>query len=259
MTRGNLVLRQESGRMNEITSFATPPFSDFKRIAVVGCQRSGTRFVAFAIAKDLGYTLFDQHAIGISNWNIFNKKLDQAPCSIQATGCTHRIHDLKRDDVLVVWVRREVANILKSQVRINWCEGWEKNKIPRPYKEAKPLCVGRTRYWEEVQRLEVPCWVEVQYERLRGHPLFVPRETRWAVRGSRGFHSNQSELNPTPSPSRKRPIPCDTRFRTSAPRTPATASAPASAPVRDPRRGPLPCLRQADGDGRAATHRRCPR
>lgn len=179
----------------DIITFATEPFMDFEKIVVVGPQRSGTRFTAYAISHDLGYDFLDQTQIGLTNFGMMKTQLDKHErCVIQGTGCTCKIHELGREDVLVVWVRRNTADILASQKRIQWGESCERGRIPKPYQDSEPLCEGRYRYWTEVQKAQVPHWIEIDYESLRKHPLFIDRNTRWGQRGGKGFNWNQSTL-----------------------------------------------------------------
>ena len=179
----------------DIISFATSPFIDFLKIVVIGPQRSGTRFAAYALSEDLLYHFADQTAIGLTNFGLMKKVLDQHDrVVVQGTGCTAKIHELNRKDVLVVWVRRNTADVLASQKRIHWPESCERPRIPKPYCDVEPLCEGRYQYWNEVQKLSVPHWIEIDYESLRKHPLFVDRETRWSHRGGKGFGWNQSKL-----------------------------------------------------------------
>ena len=167
-------------------------FCSKKKIVVVGPQRSGTRFTAWALAKDLGYEFVDQRGIGISGWERLKGNLDKhEKVVIQGTGCTYQIHKLNRDDTLVVWVRRREEEILASEKRINWsCQKIELNRIPEKYRGIRPSCRARLAYWKEEQRDQVPHWAEIQYDLLKHHHLYMPKEERDQLRGGKGMDWN---------------------------------------------------------------------
>jgi hypothetical protein len=166
------------------------PFNEYKKIAIVGPQRSGTRFVSYAMAHDLGYHFADQQEVGLTSWGAFGKVLDKyEKVVVQAVGMTADIHKIKRiahgDETLVVWVDRGVEDILASEARIRWKESHEVKRLPKAYHEIKPGCVARKKYYQEVQVKEIPHHAEIRYESLIWHPLFIDRA--WALNGGKGM------------------------------------------------------------------------
>lgn len=183
------VVESSMGRGFETFGFKS---CDKKKIVVVGPQRSGTRFAAWALARDLGYEFVDQKGIGISGWGRLKGQLDKhVKVVIQGTGCTHNIHNLNRDDTLIVWVRRREEEILASEKRINWsCQKPELGRIPEKYRGIRPSCRARLAYWKEEQRDRVPHWTEVRYDFLKTHHLYMPKKERDSLRGGKGMDWN---------------------------------------------------------------------
>ena len=167
------------------------PYCKFDKIVIVGPQRSGTRFATWAIAHDLGLKFIDQRGIRINKFSHLVSALDTYDrVAIQGTGCTHCIHKLKRDDTLVVYVRRLPAHVLASQQRIQWQEEtWEAAKIPEKYR-IYPLCEGRFQYWRDEQCLSIPNWTILPYDSLRQHPLFIDEKDRARLNGGQGMPWN---------------------------------------------------------------------
>ena len=168
--------------------------SRFKKIVVVGPQRSGTRFTTWVLSEDLGYTFIDQKGIGLANWSRLLGQLDNhVKVVIQGTGCTHKIHELGRDDTLVVWVVRNPDEIDASEKRIRWgAHNLEAGKLPENWwdRQNELLCQARYRYWTEVQRDQLPHWLEIRYDDLKHHHLYMPKEERDKLRGGKGMEWN---------------------------------------------------------------------
>ena len=163
-------------------TFDVFPFRRFDRILVSGPQRSGTRFVSVAIAHDL--VLKRHHEP--TNPEKTREGVVHCP------GYSHCLDKLSNDGTLVVWVKRNTEDVLKSMARIQW-EKWEQaevRKLPKEY-HGSPSCEMRYKHWLEVQRPNVEHWVEVDYDRMTDHPLWVSPEDRAAVGG---FVSTQTDV-----------------------------------------------------------------
>ena len=100
--------------------------SKFKKIVVVGSQRSGTTIAAKMIADDLKYEYVDESWFHVKDALAFknvilkgiwaNPRIEQMV--IQAPALTTQIHNLVDDEVLVIFMVRDKNDILKSKKKI---------------------------------------------------------------------------------------------------------------------------------------------
>ena len=160
-------------------------------ILVTGPQRSGTTIVARILAHELGLDYVDEDDIDIDDYDKARAVMRRGNVVLQAPGLCH-IADLFET---VVLVKRPVEDVAASQKRINWrYEGYEKDKyrellkhnpwlpISQGLLDGFPIAVIKYHYWQKWQRKEIERWfglaLEVDYDSLEGHPLWVPREQR---------------------------------------------------------------------------------
>lgn len=150
---------------------------DFANILVTGPQRSGTTIAAHMIAHDLDMCYVDENVglawAGTHEENLLRKLLTVGVNNVvQAPAYAHVCHTLPESTV-VVFMRRAIEDIIASQERVNWTlESFELRKYPEDYR-ATPVAHSKYLYWEEVQRDKIAHAYEVEYDSLRGHPLWV--------------------------------------------------------------------------------------
>jgi hypothetical protein len=91
-------------------------YRGFRKIIVTGPQRSGTRFAAQCIAKELGYRYVDEGEVGGDDFEQFHAFLEceanldfVLQCPSMSSICEH-----VPEDVLVVFMIRSVYEILES-------------------------------------------------------------------------------------------------------------------------------------------------
>ncbi len=164
--------------------------SQYSRIIVSGCQRSGTTFVSKILAQDLGYACIDENDFGVDSKPHFLKKLEQEKIVIHCPALSHILQEIQTPDSIIVWVSRPYEEIRASMRRINWdtsFEALEKKKyLCSPfYKEfletSLPIEELKTLAWKErqVPALKVP-HLEIEYhsEYVKQHPLHIPKARR---------------------------------------------------------------------------------
>jgi hypothetical protein len=148
------------------------------RIVVTGPQRSGTRIAAKMIAADTGHAFVDEMQFEIKNAAAFGEVLKRDNVVVQAP---HMLKDLVDDPppgIFVVLMRRELEQIHASEERIRWAEvyGGKKTELAKfGLTEGDPAAV-KYDYWGSHEK-SVP-FLELEYEALRRHPLWVPEEVR---------------------------------------------------------------------------------
>lgn len=154
--------------------------SEYTKILVTGPQRSGTRVCAHMIAHDTGYRYVDEDEFQVSQWWVLQEMLVMpGPMVAQCPGLCYCVHALARhggaDRTLVVMMYRSIEDILASQRRV----GWISNQIELAKYGGLTGIAAEIKYavWER-QREEIQYWMEIEYEHLRGHPLWVPKKNR---------------------------------------------------------------------------------
>lgn len=158
------------------------------KIVVTGPQRSGTRIGAKMIAADTGHAFVDEMEFAIKDVAAFWEVLRRDNIVVQAP---HMLKDLVDDpppDIFVVLMRRDLDQIHASEQRIQWAEvyGGNKTELARfGLTEGDPAAV-KYGYWDSHTK-SVP-FLELEYEALRRHPLWVDDDQR------RGFGPLQTAL-----------------------------------------------------------------
>jgi hypothetical protein len=149
-----------------------------RRILVTGPQRAGTTIASRMIAHDTGHRCVDEAEFGVYDVRAWRELLELDRVVIQCPHMLKLIVDEPRADVLVVLMRRALAEIHASEQRIGWEEKYRGNSA-----ELAPF--GRTdgssaelkyAYWES--SVKPPHFVELSFEALRGHPFYVPAARR---------------------------------------------------------------------------------
>lgn len=168
--------------------------ADFDKVLVSGPQRSGTRITTKIISEDLNYHYIDEeniHIQSVARINFFIDKFKKFVLQCPALSC--EIESFSRKDVAIVFVVRDVDDILESQKRvIHQSVGpdseqslWYKakfgvdNEIPSP--------IAKYKVWR-FQKKNIINPFELDYNSLSDHELFVPKEKR------KNFKWNQTSL-----------------------------------------------------------------
>ena len=167
-------------------------------ILVSGPQRSGTRIAAKMITADIAHRYVDEDTFEVYNEDLFRATIGQMHrIVIHCPSMSHIMHEVGGENVLVVWMLRDPDDIAASERRVNWNIG--------PYAELANLGLSdlpALRYrrhggqvaplkyarWWRYQRELVQNWLELEYESLVEHPLWVPKEQR------ANFAAKQTEL-----------------------------------------------------------------
>ena len=89
-------------------------FKGYKRIIIVGSQRSGTTFTSRALANTLNFRNVDEAEFNVRDVNMFRNIIKQENIVVQAPAMTCRIQALVGDDDLVVFMSRKWSDIVKE-------------------------------------------------------------------------------------------------------------------------------------------------
>lgn len=151
--------------------------TSFHKILVTGPQRSGTRIVAKMIAYDNGIRYVSEQEVSIRS----NRKtkdilaLDER-LVIQCPGLCHCIEEFSSGTVLIAMVIRNVEDIIASQRRIKW-NRFQRRELEQYGLKSGVISKVRYEHWERQKKL-IANWIEIKYEDLKDHPLFIPKKER---------------------------------------------------------------------------------
>jgi len=150
-------------------------FRTYRVIIVTGPQRSGTRIAANIIAADTGYSYIDEMSLNIDSLYKLKYAVSLSRVVIQCPALCRYVHNLADADVLVVMVKRSVEDIEESQHRICW--NYEDVEQIRYQNFEKPIAELKYDLWEQQKRY-IPNFMELEYESLKEHRLWLDKEER---------------------------------------------------------------------------------
>ncbi len=148
------------------------------RIVVTGPQRSGTRVAAKMIAADTGHAFVDEMEFAIKDAGAFREVLRRERVVVQAPNMLKDMVDDPPPGTFVVLMRRDLERIHASERRIRWAEVYGGNVTELAkfgLSEGDPAAV-KYAYWDAHEK-PVP-FLELEYEALHSHPLWVPEQLR---------------------------------------------------------------------------------
>ena len=91
---------------------------NYSRIIVTGPQRSGTTYCAYILAKDLGYTHYDEMSFGTGKYNEFKDLISKNNFVLQTTVFSYCLQDINTPSTLIIWMDRNNRDILESEKKI---------------------------------------------------------------------------------------------------------------------------------------------
>jgi hypothetical protein len=174
-------------------------WAHFNKILVTGPRRSGTTIASRMVAADTGHRFVDESDYRWGSLSRFERILAEPdPMVIQCPNFCHLIEPFARIDRLIVFMKRDVAHIVRSQRRIGWTGAWS-NKLRYRYKVApwtllRPISEIRYIYWRRYQRHQIPHYLEQDYEALSQHRLWLDPDQR------QDFKPKQTAATHQPTP-----------------------------------------------------------
>lgn len=152
--------------------------STYKKIFVVGLGRSGTRICAKMIAQDTGLNFIDE-----TEWGVYEieklKFLDKYRSNfvVQANSAYYMMPYFSRENTLIVWVKRDLAEIKASWDRLKELGSintmWSKDVPP----QLNLTPDERITLWDS-KKSRIQNVLEINYNDLKEHPLWVDKEER---------------------------------------------------------------------------------
>jgi len=154
-----------------------------KKILVSGPPRSGTQIATRMIAHDTGHRFVNEREHGCWRkcrmWDLL--KMDE-PMAIHCPSQSRWLHEFARQpDALIVFLLRNPGDIMASEHRVGKVQPLRR-LTRRHYEDVMPChgpsCMVRQSYWLVQQRHLIDNKLELQYESLCEHPLWVERPLR---------------------------------------------------------------------------------
>lgn len=169
-----------------------PLLKPYAAVLVTGPQRSGTTIGAKILAQELGYRYVDETEFGIHDPHRAYMLMKEGNVVLHAPGLCHVADQFtRRLNYAVVVMRRPIEDIAKSERRIDWRTAYGGlNLQAEKTKYAERFGI----YGDNIALIKYYCWdtlqeqtcvsFDLEYETLRGHPLwkderkeFAPRQT----------------------------------------------------------------------------------
>jgi hypothetical protein len=130
------------------------------------------------IAADTGHGFVDETEFLIKDEALFRATLERDRIVVQAPHMLKDLVDDPPEGTFVVLMRRDLDHIHASEARIRWAEelGGRATELGKfGLTDGDPATI-KYAYWDTHEK-KVP-FLEVEYESLRSHPLFIPDELR---------------------------------------------------------------------------------
>jgi len=173
-----------------------------QQIIVTGPHRAGTTIATKMIANELGYECYTEEQVTLFctlQAKINDNHLNDKTAVYQAPLLASRCHKFP-EYVAVVFMYRNISDIIASEKRINWGSPGVGNEpreivkyfshIENPDDKWKKMSIAVVKYivWEKIQKKDIKYPYELEYESLAEHKLWVPKEQR------KDFEARQTKI-----------------------------------------------------------------
>lgn len=147
-----------------------------RRIVVTGPQRSGTTIATQMIAADTGHRFVDEGAFSVYDEAAWREILQQDDVVVH---CPHMLKDIVDNPpagIFVVLMHRDLTEIHRSARRIGWNHYGNPPELRKFNVPEGDSAAIKYAYWDSHEK-RFP-FIEVPFESLRGHPLYVDEQHR---------------------------------------------------------------------------------
>lgn len=157
-----------------------PLLQGVSSIIVTGPQRSGTTIAAHILSEELGLRYADETELDVYDSVKAKAILDAGNVVLQGPAICYAAHTF---GCTVVFMQRPVADIIRSQERINW--DFNQSEILKYGLPKGRAAEVKYAAWNEWQRNACASAFDLEYDSLSVHPRWIDPERR------RHFHSRQ--------------------------------------------------------------------
>ena len=154
----------------------------FSKILVTGTQRSGTSICARIISEELGLDYYDEDDFGVHSFAKLQQLIESTSQGVyHCPAISSQVHLF--NDLLVVFVLRDIRDVILSQKRINWFyenadEELRKYGINPTESNRLNLYNIKLKYWHDVQSKMLKNTLEIDFNDLKNHHLFINKRDR---------------------------------------------------------------------------------
>lgn len=128
------------------------------------------------IAHDTNHRHIDEQDIHVRHIATFESFLSQSePMVIHCPGLSYIIDNYPH--CFVVWMLRPLSEIIASQQRIGLGEIKERTSY-HALEDKRPIAQIKLDYWNEYQKHKLPNYLELEYNSLKNHPLWIDKKDR---------------------------------------------------------------------------------
>ena len=167
-----------------------------RKILVVGPQRSGTKITSKAISEDFGFKNYierdNEELIARFQYLIDNDE----SFVLQAPFLTPFVQEFNKvEGLLVVFMLRDLKDVRASEDKVELeSPGWieansviygskyemvvKRNGFDYEIDYTKPICEIQMEVWEKFQKRLVKDFIEIEYESLSEHPIWIDKKER---------------------------------------------------------------------------------
>lgn len=160
---------------------ATKPLND-RTLLIVGCQRSGTMIASKMLADYFGSYHLDEFDILPTKkgaWYLaelcnrgYTNLVVQAPIALK----DWQLFYTAVPNIKFVCIKRDKEDIINSMRRIEWLKEDHPDDWEEFMDKQVDLMYG---LWEDLkERVPSTDWAELEYDELKTHPFFIPKEER---------------------------------------------------------------------------------
>ncbi|MBD3260316.1 MAG: hypothetical protein GF334_01340 [Candidatus Altiarchaeales archaeon] len=152
------------------------------QIVVTGPQRAGTTICAKMIAHDLGYPFWPEERCGedLAPYCLIREHLKEGQKAVYQLPAFSAWCHLLPKPVAVVFMLRDIDDIIASQKRINWTSFNEPRELAMYFRKPDQGPISRVKidFWITIQKPRIASPYTVEYESLSEHPMWVEKAQR---------------------------------------------------------------------------------
>lgn len=152
-------------------------------IIISGPQRSGTTYVAAELSNELSYVHVDEFEHGIAKFNNMLNYIKEKPKVIQAPALCSKLHKIKKEKTLAIFMLRNNEDIIKSEDRIEWYPKYSNREVNR-YRETFPEQLNKINSFKRCAPMKKWIWENCQKKMMQIDYLELPFEF---ISQSKGF------------------------------------------------------------------------
>jgi hypothetical protein len=156
--------------------------SNYKKIIITGCQRSGTTYTASILAECLEYIHYDERDFKVDRTDLFEEILNRNELQvIQASAILHRLK-IYDGMALIVVLHRDINDVERSMLAHDWFKNngrFEWSKFSKDFTQLNPSNLYKLKI-EFSKNFNNK--IDLQYDELKKTNKFVYDRKNWGIK-----------------------------------------------------------------------------